>query len=127
MPPDFESIILTNLMQRLDEIQHEQSKMHGDIAVLLSEQANIKREFIEHKAQMPATVEKTGFSKIFDTIKPMITPIILAIFLAGRQSVEYSKPAYPPKAVISSQVDDTFVANRNRKLDSILMNRIIKP
>ena len=124
MPPDFETIILNNLMQRLDEIQHEQSKMHGDIAVLITEQANIKRELVEHKAQTPEA--KTGMGKVLDFAKSWIIPLVLGIFLLGRQSVEISQPTYPPKSVISSQVDDTFVANKNKKIDSILLNKILK-
>jgi hypothetical protein len=118
-------------MQRLDEIQHEQSKMHSDIAVLLIEQKNIKNELTEHKAQ-GSSDSKSTFGKICNVVKSWVLPIVLAVFLLGRQSVEYTSNnvVYPPKSTIASQVDDTFVANHNKKIDSILIKQImgaIKP
>lgn len=123
---DYEEITIMNIMQQLQDIAHSQSAMQSDVAVIKSEQATIKCELAEHKAQTPQ--DKSGLVKVLDVLRSWILPIILAIFLLGRQSVEYTNQPmkqYPPNAIIGSAADDTFIAS-NKKFDSLLIKQIMK-
>ena len=95
----------------------------------IAEKQAVIAERVDSHIKSSEPVAKSGISTAFGVVKSWIIPIVLAIFLMGRQSVEYtSQPMkqYPPTAIIGSAADDTFIANKNRKIDSILLKRIMK-
>lgn len=116
-----DTLLLQSILDRI-------ASLDTKVEHIAEKQAVIAERVDSHiKASEPAT--KSWIMNALGVIKSWVFPIILAIFLLGRQSVEYTnKPMniYPPKAVISSQVDDTFVANKNKKLDSIILKQITK-
>ena len=122
--PDYEEIVVQNIMTQLNEVMHIVLETKQDVAVIKSEQANIKAELAEHKAQS----DKGGLEKIMSFILKWVFPIILSIFLLGRQSVEYSpKHSYTMHTDSIMRIkDDTFVES-NRRFDSFLINQITKP
>lgn len=102
--------------------------MDAKIDTITEKQAIISQKVDSHiKSSEPTT--KSSFSNILSVLRTWMLPIVLAIFLMGRQSVEYtSQPIkqYPPTAIIGSAADDTFIANKNKKIDSVLLNQIMK-
>lgn len=126
--PDYEAIAINNMISQLNEVMHIVLQVKADVEVIKSEQSNIKHELEEHKKNCASlkTDEKGGLQKVMDIMKQWIFPIILAIFLLGRQSVEYTtKPSYAyPKTKTEMLNDDTFVVDR--RLDSALIKQIYK-
>ena len=102
--------------------------MDAKIDTITEKQAIISEKVDSHiKSSEPAT--KSSFSNILGVLKTWVLPIVLAIFLLGRQSVEYTAQPmrqYPPNVLIGSASDDTFIANKNKKIDSVLLNQIMK-
>lgn len=120
---DYEELVVQNIMVQLNELMHIVLETKQDVAVIKSEQANIKAELAEHKAQS----DKDGLQKVLDIMLKYIFPIILSIFLLGRQSIEHtSKPSIKRHSDSIMQIkDDTFVES-NRRFDSILLKQITK-
>lgn len=118
-----DTLLLQSILDRIGTLDEK-------VEHIAERQAVIAERVDTHIAQTPLTApeSKSGIMSVLNVLKQWILPIIMAVYLLGRQSVEYTKPVqvYPPRAVISSQVDDTFVANKNRKIDSMLIKQIMK-
>lgn len=94
----------------------------------IAEKQAVIAERVDTHIKASETPAKSVVGTVFGVLKTWVLPIVLAIFLLGRQSVEYSakQHEYPPKSTFTSLQDDTFVQNRNKKIDSILISQIMK-
>ena len=110
----------------LQSILDRSSSLDAKIETIAERQAVIGERVDSHIA---STAPKSGLLKSMDVIKSWIFPIILAIFLIGRQSVEVvgQSPTYDaPKASAKSVIiDDTFI-DRNRRFDAEIMKQLLK-
>jgi hypothetical protein len=93
----------------------------------ISERQVIIGERVDSHLKADPSENKSGLTTAISVIRQWLFPIVLAIFLLGRQSTEYtSKSSYTyPKAHDKAQLDDTFIAS-DRRFDSLIMKQIYK-
>lgn len=115
-----DTLLLQSILDRI-------SMLDAKVDHISERQVIIGERLDSHLKAEPAT--KSSFSNILGVLKTWVLPIVLAIFLLGRHSIEYTAQPmrqYPPNVLIGSASDDTFIANKNKKIDSVLLNQIMK-
>lgn len=127
-----DNILLQSILDRFSlletRVDARLTAIDNKVDTIVEKQAVIAERIDNHIAGSKTASDKP--SKIDSTlgfIRSLILPIVLAIFLLGRQSVEYTHQPlkqYPPSAIVGSGTDDTFVA-RNKRIDSILIKQIM--
>ena len=117
-----DTILLQSILDRLENLG-------AKVDHIAEKQAVIAERVDSHIAQTtPVPESKNGWLTALGVIRSWVLPIILAIFLLGRQSVEHTHQPmkqYPPNAIIGSAADDTFISS-NRRFDSLLIKQIMK-
>lgn len=127
-----EDITVVNaLFKIVQRIEDKVDVLKDDMSSIKTKQAIIETSLNDHvDAGKNENAPKKGIlDSTFSFIRSWILPIVIAIFLLGRQSVEVTHPVmkqYPPSSIISSQVDDTQVIKKNRKIDSILISKMLR-
>lgn len=114
-----DTILLQSILDRIGNLD-------AKVDHIAEKQAVIAERVDAHIASStPET--KSGLMTAMGVIKQWLFPIILGIFLLGRQSVEYTnKSAYQyPVSHSKAQLDDTFIAS-DRRFDSLIMKQIYK-
>lgn len=114
-----DTILLQSILDRI-------ASLDAKVETIAERQAVIAERVDAHIA---SSEPKSGMQKSLDLIKGWLMPIVLAIFLLGRQSVETVGHGItytdPKPANSSALLDDTFI-DRNRKFDAAIMKQIMK-